>query len=152
MLEYIHYLFIKDFNIFMSFLDRFRKKEIPKPEKESVLPDKIIDNSSLEQLLTKIDVKLDALNIKLYQHDMHLSKVDENIIEHLTELMIRKREIPESKKLEAETILKEATNRKEAIDKLLALGVSIATAYRYTKGLFINQAENENVLVIREDK
>jgi len=140
----------------MSFFDRFRrKKEEPTPAapvvleqpKEIIKPEKekpfliTSENEKLDQILTE----LKALYVLLSQHDQHLSRVNDNVIDHVSELMIRKKEIPETKKLEVEAILKESKTRAEAIEKLRTLGISQASAYRYTDFL---KAENEKKEII----
>jgi response regulator of citrate/malate metabolism len=54
--------------------------------------------------------------------------------------MEKRKEIPKGKKLEAENIIRKANSRAEAIEKLKAIGISQATAYRYTELL---EEENE---------
>jgi hypothetical protein len=106
---------------------------------------KAVQDEKLDQILAE----LKAIYVIISQHDHHLTMVDNNIISHITELMVRKKEIPEGKKLEAENILKTAKDRAEAIEKLKSIGVSQATAYRYTEFF---KAENEKPVIVAEKK
>jgi hypothetical protein len=102
-----------------------------------------------DEKLNQILAELKAIYVIISQHDHHLTVVDNNIISHITELMVRKKEIPEGKKLEAENILKTAKDRAEAIEKLKSIGVSQATAYRYTEFF---KDENEKPVIVAEKK
>jgi len=88
---------------------------------------------SQDEKLDEILAQLKALCIVVSQHDQHLTAVNNNLLKTITELMERKKEIPRGKKLEAEDIIKRAKDRTEAIEKLKSIGISQATAYRYTK-------------------
>ena len=90
---------------------------------------------------------LKALNIAISQHDHHLTLFNNNIINHINELSARRKEVPEGKRLEVENILKKNKNRSEAIEKLKAIGISQATAYRYTEFL----KENEKSVITKKD-
>jgi Na+/phosphate symporter len=88
---------------------------------------------SQDEKLDEILAQLKALCIVVSQHDQHLTAVNNNLLKTITELMERKKEISRGKKLEAEDIIKRAKDRTEAIEKLKSIGISQATAYRYTK-------------------
>jgi hypothetical protein len=88
---------------------------------------------SQDEKLDQILAELKSISAVLVQHDQHLTAVDNNILSHVTEMMERKKEIPEGKRLEAENIIRKSKSRAEAIEKLKAIGISQATAYRYTE-------------------
>ena len=88
---------------------------------------------SQDEKLDDILAELKAISVVISQHDQHLTTVENNILEHINELMERKKEIPTEKKLEVEDIIKNAKSRAEAIEKLISIGISQATAYRYTE-------------------
>jgi hypothetical protein len=111
--------------------------------------EKRVHTSSQDEKLDQILAELKALYVIISQHDHHLTIVDNNIIGHITELMVRKKEIPEGKKLEVENIIKNAKGRSEAIERLKSIGVSQATAYRYTEFL---KDDNEKPVLVGEKK
>jgi hypothetical protein len=88
---------------------------------------------SQDEKLDLILAELRALSAVFVQHDQHLTTVDNNLLSRINELMERKKEIPNEKKAEAENIIRKSSTRAEAIEKLEALGISQATAYRYTE-------------------
>jgi hypothetical protein len=95
---------------------------------------------SQDDKLDLILAELRVLSIVISKVDQHLTTVDNNLLSHITELMEKRKEIPKGKKLEAENIIRKANSRAEAIEKLKAIGISQATAYRYTELL---EEENE---------
>lgn len=95
---------------------------------------------SQDEKLDLILAELRVLSIVISKVDQHLTTVDNNLLSHITELMEKRKEIPKGKKLEAENIIRKANSRAEAIEKLKAIGISQATAYRYTELL---EEENE---------
>jgi hypothetical protein len=90
---------------------------------------------SQSEKMDEIIALLKGLTAAIVQHDHHLTIVNNNIQSHISELSARKKDIPEDKKIEVEGILKKTKDRGEAIEKLKAMGISQATAYRYTEFL-----------------
>ena len=88
---------------------------------------------SQDEKLDEILAELKALCIVIIQHDQHLTSVNNNLQSLINEIMEKRKEIPKGKKLEAEDIIKKAKSRAEAIEKLKTIGISQATAYRYTE-------------------
>jgi hypothetical protein len=138
----------------MGIFNIFRKSKLSHYQDEKPIiintdNEKKVHTPSHDEKLDQILAELKALYVIISQHDHHLTIVDNNIISHITELMVRKKEIPEGKKLEVENIIKNAKGRSDAIEKLKALGVSQATAYRYTEFL---KDENEKPVLSAEKK
>jgi len=124
-----------------------KKEQIAKPESEK----KVIinyDNEKLSQILTE----LKALYVLLRDHDNHLTMVDNNVIEHISELMTRKKIVSEEMKLEVEAILKTSSNRKEALERLIAIGIPQSTAYKYTEFLIKQENEKKEILMNESEK
>lgn len=110
-----------------------------------------VENEKIDQVLKdtgQLLTEVKSLYIKMVQHDQHLSQVDTDIIARLSELAVRKNEVPESKKLDIERILSESNTRQEAIDKLKSIGIPQSSAYRYTEVL---KAENEKKIIIKSE-
>jgi hypothetical protein len=88
---------------------------------------------SQDEKLDEIMAELKALSIVISQHDQHLTLINNNLISHINELMERRKEMPKEKRIEVEKIIENAKSRSEAIEKLKTIGISQATAYRYTE-------------------
>ena len=112
----------------MGISELLKKADISHPENENKNR-KLSQDEKLDEILAQ----LKALCIVFSQHDQHLTMVNNNLLKTINELMERRKEIPRGKKLEAEDIIKRAKDRTEAIEKLKSIGISQATAYRYTK-------------------
>lgn len=95
--------------------------------------DKNLRRLSQDEKMDLILAELKALSVVISKIDQHLTTIDNNFLSRINELMERKKEIPKEKKLEAENIIKKSNSRAEAIEKLKAIGLSQATAYRYTE-------------------
>lgn len=137
----------------MSFWDRFRgkPKELSYAENENK-PFSLAENEKINYSHDKNEKKLDDILTELavlkalaMKHDQHLDVVNSSIDSRLTELMIRKRYIPSPKIAEVDKVIAESKTRQEAIDKLLSMGFSQATAYRKTESLAENEKETLSV-------
>lgn len=134
------------------------KEQVLKPENEkkeqSIKPEnekKVIinyDNEKIDQILTE----LKALYVLLRDHDNHLTMVDNNVIDHISELMARKKIVSEEMKLEVEAILKTSSNRQESIERLKAIGIPQSTAYKYTEFLVNRENEKKEILTKENEK
>lgn len=113
----------------MGISELLKKADTSHPEIDK--KNKLTQDEKLDDILAE----LKAISFVISQHDQHLTAVENNILEHINELMERKKEIPAEKKIEAEDIIKNAKSRAEAIEKLISIGISQATAYRYTEVL-----------------
>ena len=101
--------------------------------------DKKSHSFSQTEKMDEIIAQLKALSLALSQHDHHLTLFNNNLLNHINELSARRKEVPEAKRLEVENILKKTKDRSEAIEKLKSIGISQATAYRYTEFLKENE-------------
>jgi hypothetical protein len=119
---------------------KFSHSQDEKQEIINIENDKKNRKLSQDDKLDLILAELRVLSIVISKIDQHLTTVDNNLLSHITELMEKRKEIPKGKKLEAENIIRKANSRAEAIEKLKAIGISQATAYRYTELL---EEENE---------
>lgn len=137
-------------------------KQIEAPKVEDVLTQEelssvIIDKPKIinrdNDKLDLIHAELKSLFLLLRKHDQNLQEHDERNIEYISELLVRKKIIPEAQKEMAEDIIKEAIEsnkeRKEVIEELKEAGLSQATAYRYTKDI---SKKEESKIIIRDNE
>ena len=121
----------------MGISEILKKADLSNPENDKK-NHKLSQDDKLDEILSE----LKAIYIVISKLDQHITAVDNNLMGHINELMERKKEIPVEKKLEVEDIIKKAKSRTEAIEKLRAIGISQATAYRYTE-LFEKEKKKE---------
>lgn len=112
----------------MDIYGLLRKASLSHPENE-----KKNRRLSQDEKLDDIMAQLKAICIVISQHDQHLTVVNNNLQACINELMERRKEIPKGKKIEVEDIIIKSKSRAEAIEKLKTIGISQATAYRYTE-------------------
>jgi hypothetical protein len=118
--------------------------------REKVKPEEAAPQSITHEIETKkslnpetetqlVLAELKGLYLFLRQHDARLEQHDRTTIEYLTEILIRKKVIPEDRKSEVEKLiaegLEENKGRQSIVEQLQAAGLSRASAYRYTEGL-----------------
>jgi hypothetical protein len=119
----------------LGFLDKEKISHSQDEIKEIIKPDNDKKNRRLSdsEKLDLILAQLKALTIAISEHDRHLTIVNTGLINRITESLRRKKEIPQSKRMEAEKMINSAYTRVEAVEKLKSIGISQATAYRYTE-------------------
>jgi hypothetical protein len=124
----------------MGFSDLLKrpKDSHSQPENEAIITsdnDKSTHSLSKDEKMDEIIALLKALTMVISQHDHHLTLVNNSLSNRINELAARKKGVSEAKKIEVENILRKHKNRVEAIEKLKAIGISQASAYRYTESL-----------------
>lgn len=143
----------------MSFLDRFRRKKpvqdtTPTPEVSLKTETEIKPSLKGETDTQLILAELKGLYLLLRQHDNKLDQHDKITIEYLTEILVRKKIIPEDKRSEVEQLitqdLKENKDRQTIAEDLQKAGLSRATAYRYIKDLNLKRETETEVSLTGE--
>lgn len=143
------YMSVSPFS-FMSFWDRFRKKEIPQtPEKEKPVSsnETVVSNIETDTNIKAILSQLNALYLLLSQHDKQIKQL-------LYELAIARRVMPTEVKDQIVSLIErlktESKDTKAIIDEIVARGLcSRATAYRLVSSIEtetkpVSLIENEN--------